>query len=304
MNRHYPYGSVFETDWWWDAMCDGPWQAAEVYDKGKLIARLPFVYRRIITDRCIIMPKLTQNAGPWFDLPDDQILYGRNRHEKEVVPQLLAQLPKHDFLWIQISPEQPYILPYLWQGYEARPRFTYRFEDLSDLEKIYANMYNVTKRNIKTAQKRVEIREDFDYERLWLLIEKTYAAQGSRPPLSQKLFFRLIDACKKNDAGVFLAAIDEQENYHSGGYFVYDQNTCYYLLGGKDPQYNASCAQSLVIWEGIRFAQKRSRVFDFEGSMVEGIEQFFRQFGGRCTPYYAIHKMSLIHGMALALLKK
>ena len=58
--------------------------------------------------------------------------------------------------------------------------------------------------------------------------------------------------------------------------------------------FRSSGAQSLILWEGIQFAAAHSKVFDFEGSMVEGIENFFRQFGGVCTPYYVVSRKTIL----------
>ena len=56
-----------------------------------------------------------------------------------------------------------------------------------------------------------------------------------------------------------------------------------------------SRAKSLIVWESIKFAAQHSQVFDFEGSIIEGIENFDQQFGGRCTPYYSVRKASYLY---------
>ena len=42
--------------------------------------------------------------------------------------------------------------------------------------------------------------------------------------------------------------------------------------------------------EAIKFTRKELGLnqYDFEGSMVQSLEQFFRKFGGTLTPYYAV----------------
>ena len=41
----------------------------------------------------------------------------------------------------------------------------------------------------------------------------------------------------------------------------------------------------------IQLAQKENKLFDFEGSMMEGVEQRNRQFGAKQTPYFQIKKL-------------
>lgn len=61
---------------------------------------------------------------------------------------------------------------------------------------------------------------------------------------------------------------------------------------GADPRYRSSGAASLTMWEAIKFAATVTKRFDFEGSMIEPIEQFFRSFGAVQKPYFTISKVS------------
>jgi hypothetical protein len=44
------------------------------------------------------------------------------------------------------------------------------------------------------------------------------------------------------------------------------------------------------MWEAIKFARSVTRQFNFEGSMIEPVERFFRAFGAVQTPYFQITK--------------
>ena len=46
------------------------------------------------------------------------------------------------------------------------------------------------------------------------------------------------------------------------------------------------------MWEAIKFAATVTKKFDFEGSIIEPIERFFRAFGGRQIPYFQVSKTS------------
>ena len=45
-----------------------------------------------------------------------------------------------------------------------------------------------------------------------------------------------------------------------------------------------------IQFESIKFALSSGRAFDFEGSMIESIEKYFRSFGSIQTPYFSISK--------------
>ncbi|MBE7441610.1 MAG: hypothetical protein HS119_04060 [Flavobacteriales bacterium] len=47
---------------------------------------------------------------------------------------------------------------------------------------------------------------------------------------------------------------------------------------------------SLLLWEAIKRSKNKTKSFNFEGSMIESIERYFRAFGGKQTPYFEITK--------------
>jgi hypothetical protein len=82
-------------------------------------------------------------------------------------------------------------------------------------------------------------------------------------------------------------------------------------MSGIDPDLRNSGAMSLLVWEALRFAATVTERFDFEGSVIEPVERFFRAFGGAQKPYFRVTRFSrrmkfLMAGreMALALLGK
>ncbi len=49
---------------------------------------------------------------------------------------------------------------------------------------------------------------------------------------------------------------------------------------------------SFCLWQAIQFASTVTRQFDFEGSMIQPIERFFRAFGGQQTAYHNVSRTS------------
>jgi len=277
--------SVFEQPWWLDVVAPNAWKEILVKDKdGKVIARQAIVFDK----KNIFIPKLTQTLGIWMDdsVSND---YGTM---KKICKELCQQLSEYKNVVVHLTPNNKYVLPFIWEGYQISPRFTYRILDLSDTEGLYQGFNNTAKKNIKSAKNKVMISDKMDVDELWSMIIKTYKIQNRKPPISKELIERMVYECEAHNCGKYLCAKDKEGNVHSCAYFVYDENVCYYLLGATDSQYRSSGAQSLVIWEGIQFAAKHSKIFDFEGSMVEGIENFFRQFNNECVAYYEIRKQS------------
>lgn len=206
--------------------------------------------------------------------------------------ELIDALPRFDLFRQCFAPEVTYWLPFYWRGFSQTTRYTYRLPNLTNLACIWAGVRENIRREIRKAEKIVAVRDDLDIEsfiRVWAL---TFARQGARLPVSRELLYRLDAACEKRCCRRMLFAEDAQGKIHAAAYIVWTADCAYYLMGGGDPDLRKSGAGSLVLWEAIRFASTVSRQFDFEGSMIEPVERFFRAFGGEPVPFFSLSKLS------------
>ena len=280
--------SVFEQPWWLDVVAPNSWKELLVEEEHKILARWPIVFNH----NSIGMPELTQSLGFWLseeELHDDTYYNKRKR----ITNLLLEQFPKNKSINISLNPKVDYFLPMYWKNFIISPRVLYRITNLSDVNAIYDRFNKIVKGNIRSAKNKVEVKNIDNIELLIMLKERAYSIQNRKYPISKDLIRNIYTACKNYSSGKLLYAIDMNCNVYAGILIVYDENVCYGLVGGTDPVYRSSGAFSLLLWEGIRFASTVSKSFDFQGSMVEGIEQFFRQFGANPTVYYQIRRQNI-----------
>ena len=285
--------NIFEQPWWLNTVAKNRWQDITIVENNEVIARWPVVSKKRFLFQRITMPKLTQTLGIWIK-PAESAEPDTLSRLKEITIDLLGKIPHaHDFK-VRLDSSFNYFLPFHWRGYSIKPLITYKITDLKNPDDIFSNFDKSTKRKINSAKKKLVIREDLDIDVLIRVVNLTYQAQNRKSPISVDLIKSIDEACKRNGTGKMLAAVDDAGNVHACTYFVFDENTFYYLIPGSDPQYKSSNAQSLIIWEAIKIASSLSREFDFEGSMIEGIEKFFRQFGAKPVVYYQISKIPFI----------
>jgi hypothetical protein len=45
-----------------------------------------------------------------------------------------------------------------------------------------------------------------------------------------------------------------------------------------------------MVWEEIKYLSAKTKVFDFEGSMIEAVANSFKQFGTMPKTYYKLYK--------------
>jgi hypothetical protein len=85
--------------------------------------------------------------------------------------------------------------------------------------------------------------------------------------------------------------VDSQNNIHAINMVVWDNECAYYLLAMRKKEYNTSGGTELLVNEAIKYVSQFVDRFDFEGSMIKGVEESYRHYGAIQTEYYTISKM-------------
>jgi hypothetical protein len=112
--------------------------------------------------------------------------------------------------------------------------------------------------------------------RRWLEANKGDLRGQSAPvPFTQEYLRRLDAACVQHGARTILVAKDPEGRTHAAVYLVHDKKCMYYLMSGGDPELRSSGAGCLAAWRSIELAHQLGVRFEFEGSMIELVEQFF-----------------------------
>lgn len=284
---------LFSNDWWLDATAgENNWDVALIEKGGEITATFPYVVSKKIIFKLINMPKLTPYLGIWIKYPSGQKYATKLSFEKEIANELIKMLPSFDYFLQRFHPNISDWLPFHWNKFEQTTRYTYILKDLSDTEKVFSELKENIRRDIRKAERVVKIEERDDINLFYEINKLTYKRQNKNIPRSFDYVRKIDNACKERDRRKILIAIDESKNIHAASYIVWDKNCCYYLMGGFDPAFKNSEATKLLIWEAIKHAGKLNLFFDFEGSMIEPIEKLFRSFGGTQTPFFQITKIN------------
>lgn len=285
-----PSWCLFQEPWFLDAMAPGRWREVKVLEKDRVVARLPFVYRRgRFGIRRIGGPPNTPWVGPWLERTPSKPAKQLGR-EKQLLGALVGELPPHGSATIACDPRLTNLLPFYWAGFELRVRYTYRIPDPSDLDAVFGSFLANARGKIRKADKQLEVRDDLGLDALLDTCELTFQRQGRRLAFGREAMRRLEAAARERDRCRMLFAVDAQERIHAACFVAWDQETLFYLRSGGDPALRASGAGSLLIWHAIQLAARLSKRFDFEGSMVEPIEEHFRSFGAEQTPRFVAER--------------
>ena len=282
---------IFSQAWWLDSVAGDDWDVILVEKSALIQASLPFTAHKRLGLTIIDQPALTQNLGPWFR--SSSAKYAKQlSQEKNLLQKLFAKLPDFASYNQNWHPKRINWLPLYWLGYEQTTRYTYRIEDLTNTDAVWSEFEANIRTDIRKAKnkERIRVRNDLSLDDFLRLNEKVFLRQGMALPYTKDFVYRLDAAASANNARRIFIAEDEQGRHHAAVYLVWDESTAYYLMGGGDPELRNSGATSLCMWEAIQFAATVTKSFDFEGSMLEPVERFFRAFGAKQTPYFTVSK--------------
>lgn len=284
---------IFSKPWWLDAVCgkDG-WDVAIVEKSNEVWAAMPYYIKNKNLMQLITIPQLTRFLGPLIKYPPEQKLYRKLSWEKEIMYELISQIPKFDIFFQNWYYDYTNWLPFYWKKFNQRTNYSYYIPASTPIEKIEDNYESATRRRIKKSiNSGVVVIENNDIENLYNLINETYARKGMSNNKSLSFLISLFDKIVQYNSGKILLA-KHNEKVVAGGLFIYDSRDYYYLAGGILEEYKDLGAMDLVIDHSIKEALSKGKNFDFEGSMNENIENYFRRFGSMQRPYFFIYKIN------------
>jgi hypothetical protein len=284
---------IFMQNWWLDTVCTEGWSVVLTYNKNKGIeAAWVFAVRQKWGITTLSEPLLSPFCGVWFRQTAFKKQHEAITYRKQQLEQLILQLPSAHRYSFRLNTALTDWQPFYWADWQQETRYTYRLA-IEDLKHVAANFNDNTKRNIQKSSKHFTIQSSGDFDTFLKINDLTYQRQNIQQPipltvwesveriLAEKQQRHIFFA--KNTEGVVKAAI----------YVVFDDTTAYYLAGGATEEGRSKGALFGLMNHAIQEAAARGcTIFDFEGSMLRGVEPFFRGFGGELTPYFRVFKFS------------
>jgi hypothetical protein len=227
-----------------------------------------------------------------------QVVFGANSHRARDITRgkaIAAGVAEHlkreySAAHFRLGPSVRDIQAYIWAGFAPGVRYTY-LVDVSNEKRAWGRLDENHRRSIRKAHK------------LGLLVECSLSVEefvslfrGTRdaPAETGALLTSYEHTLKPKRNCQTLAIRNTDGEALSAIFMVWDHFRAYYLVGGyrergEDGE-SARIATTFGLWEAMKFARDSLglTVFDLEGSMIPGVELFFRKFGGELTPYYTI----------------
>ena len=115
--------------------------------------------------------------------PIEQKYASRLSREKKLMRALIDGLPPFTRFRQKFVPTVTNWLPFFWAGFEQSTNYTYRFEDLTNLDEIWKGMTSQLRGHVRASEKAgVRIEERDDIELFITMVGKSYGRQGRAVP--------------------------------------------------------------------------------------------------------------------------
>jgi hypothetical protein len=284
-----PQGSLFAERWWLEIVTEGRAQLLGAWSGERLVGALPLWPVRTLGVSRLRQPRLTPYWGPLL-APLDGKYSTQLTNEMTILRALAQGVTDWADISLQFHPTLANWLPFAWEGFGQSTRYTYRIPNLAGLlarEDIPHK--SIRKRLLAAREAGLEVVEMVEPAVVATQYEKSLARQGlAGAEAIQRWWAHLADTAMERGCMKTFAAVDRTGQVHAATAMAWDSRCAYALFGGADPHFRASGAGTLLQWHELETAARLVPAYDFEGSMLEPVEQFFRLFGGELCSYLRV----------------
>ena len=280
---------LFMMDWWMDAVCAGKeWDVLLSCDEnGEIQAVLPYLLRKRAWMRYIVMPQQTQIGGIWID-EKTKMDSGKVAEICQEFASQLGQLGL-SYYYQHYPIGSPAAEQMQAMDFKIKERITYRIEDLSNLDKVIEAFSKNKKRQLQKALS-LHAEMNMGVEDFYRFHTQCLQEQGKQISYSREFLLVLERKAARLKQSQILSICNADNEVLAAAFLVWDAHSMYYLIPCYKPQYKDSGAGALLVLEAIKLARQKGVAFDFEGSMIRGVANHYKQFGSTRTLYYSVEK--------------
>lgn len=282
--------NLFGSSWWWENVVKENWDVL-LYKRGEeVLACMPYHFKNKAGLKAIIPPMLTPYQNISYALPSDGKVDKKISFVRKVQESLIEQMPKNSLFLRQFNYTEQYLLPFYWNDFELKVRYTYVLDTTITENDLFNNLKDSLRREIKKAKVVGSLSTTNTIDTLYELKQQNLEKYNEPLSYSKEYLNRIAQLIKAKQASVQEVKI---ENTVIASLLVcWDHQQVYYTCGAVAPDYRNSGALSWLLWEAILMAKSLNLTFNFEGSMIKPIERYFASFGGTPTPFFEVKKVN------------
>jgi len=291
--NHSPQGSIFVLSNYLDIITPD-WHVIIIFDeKGNILAGLPLTIQTKFTFKYAVQPILAKYWGIMFRDDSDKTVYNEFHYKAKYSKLIIDHLPRNiRYFSFNFSPYFDYPVPFHWAKYSLDARFTY----ILDISKPYESIKEHYKNSLRTKLSGFDpdnfvLEENINFEDHRKVFETKFNLKDFH--ITEEYFAKLnslYDHFKENDMARFYSLKSQSGESAVSILFFYFRDTVYFYLGLLNPSFRDYPIKPYLIDKEIKNQCEKYQFFDFQGSMISGVESFVRSFGARPVSYLNISK--------------
>jgi len=264
----------------------GHWEAVVLRDGDGIVAALPYIPNTKWGITYARQPHFTQYFGILLARRSEQV-YKDLEFQKKAITLIHDGLPpKLRFVDLYFAPEFRYDLPLIWSGWKMQLRFTYWVDISGGYPAFLQACASHVRREVKKAdQAGLRVEQENNPEQVVAILK------AAKPEAVRQIAASSFAALCQNARHFYaqgnsccLIGYDGDQPVAGIIYFFFGEKMIYYQ-GSTLPAYKNTGIMTKIIAESVRLYSHQYRILDFDGSMIEPIERFFRGFGAYPVRY-------------------
>lgn len=253
----------YAYSWYLDVVTNENWDAIILDDYA---AVFPVPVKSYVVYKKVFQPFFTQQLG----------LFVQQEKHYSVLPECIDTL-KNNFKSIYLHLNTQNTLP------QVSKRITHHLNLATSYESLYKYYSSTVTKNLKAFQNKSVIFSGDGEVDVFLAFIKKYVGDKAEG-LKAKDFIllqHLVEACLQKKKGFIRFAKNTNGEILSAAFFLHSNKYLIYLAAGSSPAGRKLQSMTILMNSVIKEFSNTNCVLDFEGSMIPGIAQFYKRFGGK-----------------------
>ena len=271
-------GSVFHLSGVLLAM-DASIQLIKVYLEDDLVAVFPYFIKSKFGLTYYLQPVIAKYSGPIILPPPNLNIFQFYKFKKDVLEVIIKAIPKSIRLMnINLVPENDYLLPFNWQGFQLIHKTTFILPNQEKIENTVQSFHPETYRFIQKAKlEGLEVREnEVSIDQIIGFLKDNSNMYSDKELIQLSKMLTYLEMM----GHLHTFSISKSNKLEAFGVFAEFKNRIYFLVTLSTKEFRKSNPLHLILFSAIELMYSKNLHFiDFCGLMDKGFEFFWRKFG-------------------------
>ncbi len=288
-----PDVTIFQQPWWLEAASNGHYRSISAGDGDNAYIWLPYMEYRWMGTVLIGPPPMTHTLGPVIRLPEGKTA-SQTSQRRKLTMAALGQLPPALSFRQTLDPDAPHAFDFLLAGCEVGVRYTYRLEDRSDTDALWAGIKDKARNAVRRALGTLAVDDAMSVMQFYEFYDSNLRSQGRRNQHDSAIYHRLSEALSGRGRHMLLRAVSRRTgDIVAAAMLIWDARTLYNFRAAHASTTPEIGGSNLLVWESFNVTSRLGLRFDFDSFIGPTGAMFIDAFGASPAARLEISRRSI-----------